>query len=131
MPDDRSRRLAAGLSLALAAVAAVLAVAVAIASFPNGLFALASLAGAVVIGWAALPLSRGVRTAGLVASLALVVTAVALLVADGNVVAVVVIAIAAFLSFGSAARAFRVRAALPAAPRPQRAVLFYNPKSGG
>src|SRR4051794_11944843 len=113
MPDDRSRRLAAGFSLALAAVAAALAVFAAVASFPNGLFALASLAGAVVIGWAALPLSRGVRTAGLAVSLALIVVALVLFVTDGKVVAVVVIAVAAFLSFGSAARAFHVRATLP------------------
>src|SRR5256885_1524772 len=38
---------------------------------------------------------------------------------------------ASALSTGAARRAFATQAELPAAARPERAVLFYNPKSGG
>ena len=43
----------------------------------------------------------------------------------------IAIAVAAAVSVAAARAAFRARVDLPAAPPPQRAVLFYNPHSGG
>ena len=98
--------------------------------FPLGLVALACVAAALSAALFGL-VHRGVRRVlGLVAAVALLGASV-WLQADRDGVLTVLVVVGALLTFAAARAAFRVRVALPCPPRPQRAVLFYNPRSGG
>jgi diacylglycerol kinase family enzyme len=125
------RRLAALLALVLAVVTVVGAIVVAVSEFPRGLIVLACLLIAAAAAWYGL-LRRGFpRIAGLtVGALALAGAVVALFVGgDPGVDLLVVAGVLATLAASRAALAVHVT--LPDAPPPQRAVLFFNPKSGG
>jgi diacylglycerol kinase family enzyme len=71
------------------------------------------------------------RTLGFGAAALLLLGAVALVIFDGKPLQDALVLALFLLSLGATRRAFAARAELPAAPRPRRAVLFYNPKSGG
>jgi diacylglycerol kinase family enzyme len=112
-------------SLAAAVVALVV-------RFPLALLTLACIAGAVAVAWAALlGRRREVRTAGLAVAAVLLVGSVVLAVVEDVIVENLIILAALAASVAAAKRAFRVHVELPAAQRPERPVLFYNPRSGG
>src|SRR3984957_13000532 len=126
-----SRRLAAIVSLLLLVVAVVLTVVVSVQRFPSGVTVLACLAGALVAAWWAL-IHRGVvRVLAAVVAGGLLVGAVVLVVVEARVVQDALIVVAVVLAVEAARRVFAVDAELPVAAAPKRAVLFYNPKSGG
>jgi diacylglycerol kinase family enzyme len=126
-----SRRLAAIGSLVLLAASVVLAVLLAVQRFPHGLTVLACLVVAVWAAWWAL-IHRGAgRFAAAAGAVVLLVGAVVLVVLEGRVLEGALVVAGFVLSIAAARRAFTVHARLPAAAPPKRAVLFYNPKSGG
>ena len=103
----------------------------AIRDFPRGIPVVACLAGAGAVGWAAILRRGAVRAAGLAAAALLLAAAGALVVVNDrlaeNLIAVACVA----LVLAAVRVAFRPHVRLAAAPRPQRAVLFWNPRSGG
>jgi diacylglycerol kinase family enzyme len=109
----------------------VLAVVVFITNFPRGLTVLACAVLAVVVAW------RGIQRRGAARSIllglagVLVLGAVALVVFEGETFVDAILLVAFAASLYAAREALKPRARWPAAPRPERAVLFYNPKSGG
>src|SRR6476619_3571040 len=120
-----TRRVAAIGALLLGLGGFALAIVVAVQEFPRGLIALACVVVAASAAWYGV-LRRGpVRVAGLGVGAAIV-----LLVSDRLVEELVVVAALALC--GACARAaFILRTHLPQAPAPRRAVLVFNPKSGG
>jgi diacylglycerol kinase family enzyme len=125
------RRLAAIASLLLLAAALVLTVIASVQSFPAGLTVLACLAAALVAAWWALIHAGATRLVSIALAGALLVGAIVLVVLLRSLVLDALIVVALMLALEAARRMFTVHAKLPAAPAPQRAVLFYNPKSGG
>jgi diacylglycerol kinase family enzyme len=125
------RRLAAVAALLLMLAAVVLAVVVFVQDFPRGLTVLACLVAGVVAAWWGLMHHGVARTLGFGAAALLLLGAVALVIFDGKPLQDALVLALFLLSLGATRRAFAARAELPAAPRPRRAVLFYNPKSGG
>jgi uncharacterized membrane protein YfcA len=118
-----------GLLLGLAGLA--VAVLTIVTHFPLAVVVIACLAGSVALAWTAVRhrgLERTIFLAFAVVSVAgsfvLAILRHALL---EDLVVLVVIAVASL----AARQAFRVHLKLPAAPRPRRPVLFYNPRSGG
>ncbi len=98
--------------------------------FPVGVIALACVALALYLALFGLVHRGVVRPLALALAVTLVAGAVALLFArEGVLTAAVAVGVLATLA--SANAAFRAHVALPARPRPQRAVLFYNPRAGG
>jgi len=126
-----SRRAFAALALLMLAAAVVVAVVGAVENFPTGITVLAAAAGAVAIGWWSLLHTGPGRSIGFVVAACLALAVPVLVIAEGAVAQDVAIAVLVVLALAAARRAFAVRAELPRAPRPSRAVLFYNPKSGG
>ncbi|NMH96987.1 diacylglycerol/lipid kinase family protein [Pseudonocardia acidicola] len=124
------QRLAAVIALLAAATTLVLAVIAAVLGFPRGLGVLVCVAAALAAAWFGV-LRRGVtRLAGLlIAALALAGAALPL-TSDGGWHDLLVISTGVWLSHAAARVAFRVQVRLPAAPRPQRPVLFVDPRSG-
>ena len=123
-------RLAASLSLLLAAAAVILGVVVAVGDLPSGLLVVALILVAAALAWVAL-IRRGLaRTVAAGSALVLVAGAVVLIATRGRVgehLAVLGLAVLAVLVSRSA---FLVSGSLPSAPRPKRPVLFWNPRSG-
>ena len=126
-----NRRLAAVVSLVLFAASVVLAVVVGVQGFPRGLSVLACVAVALVAAWWALVNRGAIRVIGAVAAGVLLVGAVVLVVLEGRLLEDALILAGLVVSVAAASRVFAVHAKLPVAPPPKRAVLFYNPKSGG
>ena len=123
-------RLQAIAAVVLGWATLALAVLAAVTQFPRGPIALACVAAALFAALFGL-VHRGVRRVlGLVLALALLGTSVWLQADRDGVLTVLVIG-GALLTFAAARAAFRVKVALPVPPRPQRPVLFYNPRSGG
>ena len=71
------------------------------------------------------------RRVGVAIAAVLVAGAIALVIAEGNVLADVIVLVLAIGSLAAARRAFTARVHLPFTDPPRRPVLFYNPKSGG
>ena len=109
----------------------VLAVIVGIQRFPRGLTVLACVVLALWAAWWALVHRGAARYAAAAGAAVLLVGAVVLVVLEGRVLEDVLILAALVLSLAAARTVFTVHTELPAAAAPQRAVLFYNPKSGG
>ena len=120
---------AAALILALCAIAA--AVVALIVRLPLALLALACVAAAIPVAWTALGRRRGLRTAGLAAAAVLLAGSVVLAIVQDVLVEDLVILAALGAAAATAKRAFHVHVEFPPAPRPERPVLFYNPRSGG
>jgi len=125
------RWLAAVIALVVGAATLVLAVAVAVNEFPRGLGVLACVVIAGACVWYGL-LRRGFpRVAALtVAGLALV-GAVVLIVAGGARFVDLLVLVGVLVSLAAARATLFVHVDLPGASAPTRAVLFFNPKSGG
>lgn len=125
------RRLSASVALLLLVVAVGGAVAIAVAAFPRGLLALAFVTIALPLGWYA-ALREGVRrAAGLILAGVLLAAVLAAMVLEGPLLAELALVAALVAAVVAARAAFTVRAELPAAHRPEHAVVFWNPKSGG
>ena len=129
---DGRRRAAAGIALVLGAATLLLALYVFVQQFPRGLAVLGCAAVALAAGWYGI-LRRGpIRVASLgVALIALVVPIVLLLTNGDHIAEAVLIGVGLTVSLAAARAAFIRRVSLRPAPRPERPVLFYNPKSGG
>lgn len=125
------RRLAAIGALVLGVATAVLALVAAIEAFPAGLAVL--LCGLVCVAAAFWGVVRtgAARLAGLALAAAALAGAVGLAVFGGHLLASVLVLAGMVLALGAAARAFTVKAKLPAAVPPREPVLFFNPLSGG
>ena len=121
------RRLAAAAALLLPAAA----LAVALAAFPRGLAVLACAAAAAIAAWAAIVRRGPARVAGLVAAAALLAGSVVLAATDDGLVKGVLVIGLILLALSAARLAFAIHATLPRAAPPRRAVLFWNPRSGG
>jgi len=128
--SPQTARLAALAALVLGVVALGLVAVAAWKQFPDGLIALSCLLGALVAALNGVVHRGAVRVLALALALALLGASVALLVSREWALTVL-LALAATLSLTAARAAFRVRVVLPSGPRPRRAVLFYNPRSGG
>jgi Diacylglycerol kinase catalytic domain len=126
-----ARRLAAASSLLLTLAAVVLAVTIAFDHFPNGVTVLACVVVAVVAAWWGV-VHRGLaRAIGLGLAVAALLGSVALIVFEGKPLQNLLVLALAVLAIAMARQAFTAHTDWPSAPRPERAVLFYNPKSGG
>ncbi len=126
------QRGAALVALVVGPAVLLLAVYILVDQFPHGLIVLGGVAVALAAGWYAL-LRRGVpRVLGLaIAAVALLASAIVLITQGDHGIEAALAVAGVLLTLGAARRAFRVRVPLPAAPRPDRPVLFFNPKSGG
>ena len=126
-----ARRVAAGAALVVGVATVVLGVVVAVSEFPRGLVLLACVVVAGTAAWYGV-LRRGVlRVVGLtVAGLALA-GALVLVVDDRRRFVDLLLVAGLLVSLALARAALVSHVDLPAAPAPSRAVLFYNPKSGG
>jgi diacylglycerol kinase family enzyme len=125
-----ARRIAAIGALLLGLGGLALAVVVAVQVFPRGLIALVCVAAAASAAWYGV-LRRGpVRVAGFCVGVLGIGAAVVLLLSE-RLFEELVVAAALALSGACARAAFGFRAHLPQARAPGRAVVFFNPKSGG
>lgn len=103
----------------------------AVERFPRGIVVLACLWLALVAGWVTLRREDlWSVVAGTVAGVA-AGAAVLLALLLGGVLLDLLVVVAFALAVVCARAAFRVHVELPPAPRPQRPVLFFNPRSGG
>ena len=124
------RRLAAVVALVVGAATIAFAVAVAVSEFPRGLFVLGCVVVAAASAWYGV-LRRGVaRVAGLALAALALAGVVLLLVSDGLLAELLVVA-GLLVSLAAARATLGIHVALPGAPAPRRAVLFFNPRSGG
>jgi diacylglycerol kinase family enzyme len=126
------RRVAAVTALAAAGLTTLLAVYVVIERFPRPLVVLGCIAVALAAAWYGL-LRRGpARIAGFAVAAAGFAAGPLILILDGDHIwEAVLIGAGTVTTLGATRAAFRRRVPLPPAMRPDRPVLFYNPKSGG
>ncbi|HUA02659.1 MAG TPA: diacylglycerol kinase family protein [Solirubrobacteraceae bacterium] len=124
-------RIWAAVALVLGVAAIVLAVVAAVLRFPDGLTVLACVALALWSAWYGVRRRGVARTLGLVAAALFAVGAVVLIIVDGRLIVDVLIVLCVFGALAAAREAFKVHEELPAAERPSKPVLFYNPLSGG
>jgi diacylglycerol kinase family enzyme len=125
------RRLAALAALVLTAAAVVMALVIAVQNFPRGLTVLACLVAAMAISWWSFVRAGAAQVVGLTVAALLWAGAVALVIFEGKPLQDLVVLVTYLLALGAARLAFAPQVELPPAEPPQRAVLFYNPKSGG
>jgi diacylglycerol kinase family enzyme len=126
-----SRRLWSAAALLLTLAAVVLAIVTAVTSFPDGLSVLACLLLGLGAAWYGLQRRGAARVAGITIALLFLAGAIALVILRHRVLenALVIVAFAGALI--AARNAFQVHVHLPRGQRPERPVLFYNPRSGG
>jgi len=126
-----AQRVWACVAVALVVAAVAAAIVALIVRFPLALISLACVVAALPVAWVAVTRGRALRAPGLVLGAALLVASVVLAVTQSVIVEDLVILAALAGSVAAAKQAFSVHVDLPPAPRPERPVLFYNPKSGG
>jgi diacylglycerol kinase family enzyme len=125
------RRVWAGSALVLGIAAIVLAVVAAIAHFPDGLTVLACIVLALCSAWFGVRRRGAARAISIGLAVLLLAGAVVLVILENRVLEDVLVVAFVAAALAAAREAFKVHATLPAAQRPGRAVLFYNPLSGG
>src|SRR6476659_4029797 len=126
-----ARRMWSILALALVLGAIVLAVVIAVGAVPRGLTVLACGVLAVWAAWWAL-LRRGApRAVGLGAAVLLLCVAILRVIMEARVIEDLLVLAGIAGALAAARKAFEPKTELPAATRPARPVLFYNPLSGG
>ena len=125
------RRLAAIAAIVLAAATVVLAIVVAIEDFPQGVWVVLCLLVAAAAAWFGLVRRGAARLASLVVATLALAGGIVLIATHGRLIEDLAVLAGAVLSLGAARAAFVVHVSLPDARAPKRAVLFYNPKSGG
>lgn len=124
------RRTAAIAALTLGFLGFALSTLLAMVDFPRSTLGLALLLLALAAGWHGLVRQGALHVIGLALGTLLLAMTVALQIAHRPALALgSLLALWGALALGS--HAFRIRAPLPAAPRPRRPVLFWNPRSGG
>ena len=126
-----TRRPWALVALVLGAGALVLAAIVAVQHFPRGLTVLACVIAAVAVAWWGVQRRGAARRLALVLTGLLVLGALVLVVFEGRALEDVIVVAAFAAALYAAREALKPRSRWPRAPRPERPVLFYNPKSGG
>ena len=125
------RRLTAGIALVAIVATIALAVAVAVSEFPRGLGLLACVVVAGAAAWYG-ALRRGpARVAGLAVAALALAGAVALLVADDSSLDELLVVVGLLIALAASRAAVGMHVDLPDASAPERAVLFFNPRSGG
>ncbi len=124
-----SARVAAGAGLALGAATLMLAALEVVREFPRGILVIALVVASLFSALIGLVHRGAVRLLGLGIAVMLGGAAAVVIGFQGGVLTVLVV-VGMVLTVGAVSAAFRVRVALPAAPRPLRAVLFFNPRSG-
>ena len=92
---------------------------------------LACLLVAALVGFWALRRRGPARGVGLAVAAAALAGAIVFVISEGSVLANVIVVVCFIGSIGAARQAFRVHVRLPRAPAPERAVMFFNPRSGG
>jgi diacylglycerol kinase family enzyme len=125
-----SARLQAVTALVLALATLAAAVLAAFSQFPRGALFLACVPLALFAAMYGLVRRGPARIIGPLVALALLGVSVAILAAHDGILTLIV-TVGVLASLAAARAAFRVRVVLPDASRPRRAVLFYNPRSGG
>jgi Diacylglycerol kinase catalytic domain len=125
-----TRRLAATAALVLAAASVLIAIIALIQHFPRGLFVLLLAFVALAAGWQGVLHHAAVRAVGVAIAVAALI-AMVLLLASRSVLETVAIIATAVAAIAAARSAFTGGAELPVVDPPKRAVLFYNPWSGG
>jgi diacylglycerol kinase family enzyme len=126
-----SRRLAAAAALIGLVAALLLLVYSAWWEFPHGIVAIVLLGAAAAVSWQGLIRGGRSRTLALAVAGLLVVAVIVYLLANGLRVAGITAAVLLTGAMFASRYAFTVHLHLPAAPAPQRAVVVWNPKSGG
>jgi diacylglycerol kinase family enzyme len=124
-------RLAALSALALAGAALAVAIVVAVQGFPRGLPVVACVAAAVAVAWRGIARLGRERDLHLAAAALLLVGAAVLTTVNDRLVENAIVIGCAVASVAAARAAFTVHAVWPSAPRPEHAVLIWNPRSGG
>ena len=127
-----TRRIAAIAALLLPPLMLVLAVVVMVQEFPRVLVVFGLLLLAMAAVWYGLLRRGAARAVGFAAGILALAAMVIVLVNNGDHVGAAIVIVAGLALAAAAAKAaFSYHAPLPGAPAPTRAVLFYNPKSGG
>jgi hypothetical protein len=126
----RRRRAAATFALVIGTATLLLALYIVIEQFPRGLLVLGCVALGLVVAWYGALRRGALRVAGLGVALLALASAILILLAD-HLAEAVLIGVGMASALSAARAAFRRTVSLPAAPRPERPVLFFNPKSGG
>ena len=125
------RRVSAAAALVCLVAAVVAAVIELVRDLPRGLVAIALLAAGLLVAWQAL-LRRGPARSVLAAGVGLLVLGAVVVVLSGDRFGFGLAAIALLILGVAIARpVFRVDATLQAAVPPRRAVVVWNPRSGG
>ena len=124
----RHRRSAALTALVLLVVAVVGAVSIAATAFPHGLLMVAFVLLAAPLAWHGVVRRGAARWTSLAIAALLIAGALAVIVAAGPLGG---IAVVAALALALPRAAFTVTVELPTAVPPHKAVVFWNPKSGG
>ena len=125
------RRITASLALVLFAAGVVIAVIEIVRDFPRGPVVIVLLAVGALAAWHAVK-RRGYPRYVLLVGFVLLIVAAVVVVITGERLGVGLAAVALLLAgVGLAGRVFTARVALPPAEPPKRAVVIWNPKSGG
>jgi diacylglycerol kinase family enzyme len=127
----KSRRLAALASLVLLVGLIAAVVITATRAFPRGLIIAAILALSFVVVWEAIRWSGRIRTVLMVVAGLLLAAAVIVLLTGRVLTEALVLIVLLWLCMITARRAFWIHVALPTAQRPSRAMVIWNPRSGG
>ena len=125
------RRIAAAVALLAGAVTVALALLVAIEAFPRGIAVTALAIAAVVLALFGVLRGGAVRVAAFSGAVAAAACALILILTGDTVVLGLAAIGAAAVCVAATQFALRIRVSLPPAEAPSRAVLFYNPRSGG
>ena len=125
------RRFAAAVALVLFVAAVVLAAVEVVRDFPRALVAVVLVVVAASAGWQAVQWRGYVRHVLLIGA-AILLFATVVVVLTGDRFGVGLVAVALFLvSVAAARRALTVHVALARAESPRRAIVVWNPRSGG
>ena len=126
-----ARRLWALAAVVSLAASAGLAVALGVDRFPRGLAVLACLVLALLAAHRALLADGALRVFASAVAVAALAGVVVLVVLEGRPLLNVLVVVLFVASVLAARQEFHVHVHLPPAAPPRRAVLFFNPKSGG
>ena len=125
------RRLTAVIALVAIVATIALAIAVAVTEFPRGLGLLACVVVAGAAAWYGVVRRGPARVAGLAVAALALAGAVALLIADDSSLDELLVVVGLLIALAASRAAVGMHVDLPDASAPERAVLFFNPRSGG
>jgi diacylglycerol kinase family enzyme len=131
MRSMKSRRVAAIASLVLLVGLIAAVVITASRAFPRGLIIAAMITLSFVVVWEAIRWSGRIRTVLMVVAGLLLAAAVVVLLTGRVLTEALVLIVLLWLCTITARRAFWIHVALPTAQRPSRAMVIWNPRSGG